>query len=298
MDIQFSEEEQKLADEFDRLCEETDLSKYVSEFNSFENSHRAIVEVKWTRFINQFYLYFETIGKVSSAINYIDRSKWPKHRSTQFLLIVFNLKPLYSSFDRLIKGYYEDCLILLRPVYEAFIKIVYITCFPDDPFATVADEKGIDGKTFNLTNFLKDHLGLDWEEYKFISHLAHSNRILVIKEAIKIKEGGLNEPIELKFEPDDLFFEMGMHLIVFMLYVYLKLQKTLFVTDEIDTVIPNLKSKVEKLIQNREQSIPFYPKPYWPKIFKDTNEIFYMIEKVENDSENWKRALRQIRKSK
>src|SRR6185369_11020910 len=108
--------------ELDRLCAEIAPSKVISDIGDYQSEHFERVLRDYGRFISQFELYFEQITDMFRAVNYIDKMGWPKHRSVQYLLVVHNLKSLYSSFDRLIHGFYEDSSILSRPVYEAFVK--------------------------------------------------------------------------------------------------------------------------------------------------------------------------------
>jgi hypothetical protein len=228
------------------------------------------------------------------AVNYIDKAAWPKHRSVQFILFVHNLKSLYSSFDRLIHGFYEDSIILLRPVYEAFIKSVFITCYPTDPYAVVAGTKSNLQKQFNLSNFLKDDLKLEWHAYRLFSALTHANLYSVLKEAIGIRQEGQKEAIALKFKFDQKFCELVINYISYLLLVYLKAIVTLFATSFNNILKKEMVEKAQKLIKLRERDFALHPKDYWPTVVKDTTNIFDMMSATET-GEEWNSVWQKIR---
>lgn len=281
-----------LKDEFDGLCNAIAPSKVVLDIKQYESQHLEKILKDYGRFVQQFGLYYDLIVEAVMAINYIDHAKWPKNRWRQFILLVHNLKSLYSSFDRLIKGFYEDSIILIRPVYEAFIKNIYITCYPDDPHFIIGRGKKESTK-FNLTNFVKDELKLNWNDYFLYSTIAHSNIYSVLKEVCDIKNEQ-REPIALKFEFDKKLCEISIMDISFLLLVNLKLLDALFITECNNILKEDLILEVKKLISLMEQNFLLHPKEYWPKVIKDTQDIFTMIKDVEA-GQDWKKCWTKIR---
>ncbi len=292
MDIN-EEKNNLLRKKFDELCDMIAPSKVILNIHEWESTHSSKISKEYGRFMGQFELYYELIVEVVMAINYIDKTKWPKHRGVQFMLMIHNLKSLYSSFDRLVKGFYEDSIILARPVYEAFIKNIYITCYPDDPYSVVAKVKR-ESKKFNLTNFVKFELKLDWHDYHIFSAIAHSNSYSTLKEACDISRDGQKKPIALQFQFNKELFELGVNYINFLLLVNLKLIAALFITECNDILKEELAKKVKELINLREQAYFLHPKEYWPKVIKDTQDIFKMIQSVEI-GQDWKKCWSDIR---
>jgi len=278
---------------FDELCD-TEPSQVVLDINRYEQDHLRKVLKEYERFVAQFELFYDLIVKITQGVNYIEKSNWPKHRSVQFMLIVHNLKNIYSSFDRLVKGFYEDSIVLDRPAYEAFIKVIYITCYPDDPYSVVSGRKSSSERKFNLTNFVKDELKLDWSDYRLFSIISHAKAYSVLTEAVKISREGQKEPIALKFEFDEKLFELGVNNIIFLLLVYLKIIVCSFATSYNYILKKEMVEKAKELIMLSEKGMSLHPKDYWPQVIKDTEDIFKMIEEVEG-GKNWKESWKNIR---
>lgn len=279
---------------FDEL-RDTEPSQVVLDINRYEQDHLRKVLKEYERFVAQFELFYDLIVKITQGVNYIEKSNWPKHRSVQFMLIAHNLKNIYSSFDRLVKGFYEDSITLDRPAYEAFIKVIYITCYPDDPFSVVSGRKSSSGRKFNLTNFIKDELKLDWHDYRLFSIISHAKAYSVLTEAVKISREGQKEPIALKFKFDEKLFELGGNYIIFLLLVCLKIIVCLFTTSYSHILKKEMVEKAKELIMLSEKGMSLHPKDYWPQVIKDTEDIFKMIEEVEG-GKNWKESWKNIRK--
>lgn len=289
-------EVEKIKKELDDLCNDVATNAVVVDINRYQIEHADKIFKEYGRFVSQFELYYDLIVSIFHAVNYIDKKSWPGHRTVQFLLFVHNLKSLYSSFDRLIHGFYEDSIILSRPAYEAFIKSVYITCDPSDPYAVVSGLKGKMKNKFNLTNFLKDELKIEWHDYKLFSALAHANQYSVLAEAKDIFEQGQKEAITLKFWFDKKLFELGVNDINYLLLVNLKAIVVLFSTSVNDVLTQVAIDKAKKLIDLRERDFASHPKEYWPRVIKDTKDIFKMIESV-NMGEKWADSWIKIRNS-
>lgn len=288
------DETEEIKKALDDLCNERAPSTVVLDINQYATTHVNKILEEYGRFVSQFELYYDLIVEIFHAVNYIDKTEWPRHRSVQFLLFVHNLKSLYSSFERLIHGFYEDSIILARPVYEAFIKSVYITCNPADPYAVVAGSKGTMQKKFNLSHFLKDDLKLEWHDYRLFSAWAHANQYSILREAVDIHQRGQREAIALKFQFDKKLFELGMNHVDYLLLINLKAIVALFATSTNHVLKQEMMDRAIELIDLGERSIALHPKDYWPKVAKDTKDIFEMIVETESNK-NWLDTWKRIR---
>lgn len=123
---------EKLIDEMYKHTETP--SQVFLDIHSFEDDHAKLMLKKFGKYIDYFKHSFDLLVNLVHLVNYLDKQSWPKHRSLQFLLLKNNLKPLYSAFDRMIKGFYGDAIILLRTPYEAFIKMLYMSYYPDNAY--------------------------------------------------------------------------------------------------------------------------------------------------------------------
>ena len=285
--------EEQLTQKFDELCS-VEPSKVMLDIYEYEKTHANKVLTNYGRFVSQFELYYDLTIEITHAVNYINKSDWPEHRGAQFLLLAHNLKSIFSAFDRLIHGFYEDSLILLRPAYESFIKIIYITCFPGDPYFSIVGKRDGSKEKFNFTDFVKQKLKLTWNNYSIFSSTAHANKYSVLKEAINIKLDGQKSIIGLKFQYDKKMLELGINSILFLQLVYLRTVVELFATKSNHILKIDLLNKAKILINLREQVFLLHEKDYWPMVVGDIRDIFKLIGAVENGS-NWKEEWETIR---
>lgn len=287
------EERDWLIKRLDELCD-TEPSQVVLDIKRYEKDHLRKVSKEFGRFVNRFEFYYGLMAKITKGVNYIEKLNWPKHRSVQFMLIVYNLNSIYSSFDRLVKGFYEDSIVLFRPAYEAFIKVIYITCYPDDPCSIVTGLKSSSVKQFNLTNFVKHELKLDWSDYHLLSIISHAKGYSVLTEVVKISREGQKEPITSELKFDEKMFELGTSYIDFLLLVYLKIIVCLFTTSYNRILKKEMVEKAKELIVLGERIISLHPKDYWPQLMEDIEDILKMIEEVEG-GKDWRESWRNIR---
>lgn len=280
--------------EYDALCATRLPSVVMSDIAKFQTKHLQKVSHEYGRFINQFELQYDLITGLFLKVNYIEKTDWPKHRWAQLLFFVHNLKSLYSSFERLVSGFYEDSFILARPAYEAFIKSTYINCEPKDPFAIISDRK-VGKEKFRITKFIRDDLKLAWHDYKLFSSWTHANQFSVLKEAIDIHRFGQTGTISLKFKFDQKLFELGINDLNFLLLVNLKSLVSLFATKTNDVLKPEMLEDAYKLIDLNEKNLLNHPKDYWPLVIKDTRDIFELIKRADAGIP-WKDAWKEIRK--
>lgn len=285
---------QQLIDRMDELCG-VEPSKVMLDIYNYEKIHANRVLKDYGRFVSQFELYYDLIVELVKGINYIDKNDWPEYRGTQFILIVHNLKSLYSSFERLLHGFYEDSLIVLRPAYEAFFKLVYISCHPKDPYFPITEKRDGSKAKFNFTNFVKQDLGLEWNGYSIFSMMTHANKYSVLKEAVGIKMDGQKNAITLKFQYDKKMLELGINNISFLLLVYLKTIYELFATDNNYALKKDFLEKAKELIDLRERDFLSHQKTYWPMLIKDIRDIFKLLSSSRKDI-NWKTEWDKIRK--
>jgi len=283
----------EIKNQFDELCK-GGPSKVMLDIYDYERTHSQRIAQNYGRFISQFEFAYDLIVESVHAINYLDRSDWPKHRGIQFLTLVNNLKPLFSSYQRLIEGFYEDSLILIRPVYESFIKIIYITCNPKYPYKILAGRKDPDGKKFNLSNFLKQELKLNWHSYGYLSAMSHANYYSILSEAIDLFQKKSKEVSALKFSYDEKLFGVGTNDINFLLLVYMKLIVELFATKTNDVLSEEMIGKAQKFIKLQHESFLVHPKEHLPEVAKDVKDVFEMIRRAES-GEDWKNAWQEIR---
>lgn len=156
----------------------------------FEREHLLWFGQEYGRLIAYFDVAFDQLVAVVEQVNFIDRSSWPPNRALQYMLLSHNLTPFVSMVDRFSRGYYEDSVAHSRTLYETFLRVVFISCYGDDPWGAfpISTPKGT--SPFNATNFPRDELRLAWQQiYRSMSAVAHSNFPAIAESLRRIQEG-------------------------------------------------------------------------------------------------------------
>lgn len=99
-----------------------------------ERAHFARFNADYGRYVGQFEVEYQSLAELIDHLNFVDRSSWPEHRSVQYALSAYNLRTFYSALDRLVRGYYEDCIALTRGLYETFVRMLFVSCYPDSAY--------------------------------------------------------------------------------------------------------------------------------------------------------------------
>ncbi len=281
----------------DALCEKRP-SRTIPSIHEYEDKHLLMVSRGprgYGRFIEQFGLFYDLINEIIIGVNYIDKTKWPKYRGLQLLLLIHNLRSLYSAFDRLIKGHWEDTLIIGRTNLESFIKIIWISCYPDRADSAILDLKDR-GRKFNFTNFVNDELKLTWNDYKTMSDIIHGNKPAVIKDMIAIHKKTKKYPIVLELKFDRKYFEVGVNYIVFLSLSYLMVTNRLFATSSNEYLKKETIEDACELERLWKETLLSHPRGHWPKVVKDVDDMLQMVEKTEKEGGDWKDIWELIRK--
>ena len=253
-------------------------SQVVLDIKYFEDSHTRLMLKKFNRYISHFEHSFDLLVNLILLINYLDKKSWPKHRILQFLLLKNNLNPLYSAFDRLVKGFYFDATILLRTTYEAFIKILFISYFPNDPYVALASKTPKGQLQFNLTNFLKDHLRVDWNFiYNVSSSFSHSYNFQTLNEAVQIHKQGQKGIICFELKYDEKAMSIPVNFNLFLLWCLIKISMLLFINPKDKKVKPDFYIKLtttEKVLGATIMTMP----NRWATTFDDVERILKEVK--------------------
>lgn len=277
----------------DKICNEHGKSKVIQSITNLKLANAARFQVDYGRFKDQFGVFFDVLNEVLLGVNYIPHDKWPDYRGLQFILITHNIKFINSAFEQLNCGLWEDTFVLARPAYEAFIRTLYISFHPHNKEASVIYQKDRK-KRFNLTNFIKDELKLEWNDYAFYSITAHSNSWKVIKEYISVTQNGLKEPIAIRLKYEKMEIEIAINYLIFLGVVYLKMAKQLFADSNNGSLPKSLTDKADYLANLWQDSMKTHNKEYWPQVSNDITKIFDMIKTKEQSIDNLKNKVKNI----
>jgi hypothetical protein len=259
-----------------------------------EREHFALLNQEYGRFIVQFEVEFTALAELTDRINFADRSEWPEHRSVQYVLLAYNAKTFLSAVDRLVKGYYEDSITLTRSLYETFIRMLFVSCYPDDAYSVIGKPpRGV--RQFNLTGFLRTDLELEWETtYGLMSTFAHSNSyqvMMALKRAID-REGD-PERFGVTFDYDSRLAEAAMPFLHFVLLAHLRFLVERIVDGTTITDQPSL-STAREAVDFLTYGLVNHPKEYWRNVAADLDLLFKMLALADR-REDWKSFLRTTR---
>lgn len=290
------EDSANLITRLDMLVRNADKTSAIG-IKDYELKHQQFMSVTYGRFIEQFETFYSMLIDYSNHINYLDK-KWPTNRGFQYVIATHSLKQFHTAFVLLKSGFYADSTILLRSVYESFLRIVFVSCHPDYPH-NAFKMAGQTGPKFQATSMVNSQLGLKWTTYSTMSVFAHSNQYDVMGDMIEIDK---KKPtlIAVKFEADNDMASLTMNMMNFLLAVNLKMYDELFIVD-----ISLRKDRVElqryidllheyALITN--ESLKGHDKnTYWRQVGVDIENIFTLVKTMDSNSNlQWTKVWKTI----
>lgn len=283
-----------LQEGLDALLESHD-SPIMSQVLAIQREHLAYVLQNYGRVVGLFELCFDLLAEIVDGLNYADKSEWPKHRGTQLILFLHNLKTLESAEDRLVKGCYGDAFVLLRVPYEAFLRMVFMSLFPADAMSGLARRPEPGHGAFNATNLITQDLRLAWTDHKLLSVFTHANQFTALSHYIDIAARGNRDPIALEYHFDEALFTMGANLLNIVCYMFLGVAVQLFGRDV--TTPPGLVERIGKASQVASvmgEMLRTHRRQYLPAVVDDIDDIFRLM-KAADDGRCWNLAWARLR---
>ena len=196
----------------------------LHELENAELAHRLRFENDYGRGIQQFYVEFGALVDAVDDVNFAERDHWPPFRYVQFVLLAKNLGSLHSAMDRLSRGFYQDALSLTRSSYDAWLRLVFISCYPDDPYAALMHRTPKGTPSFNATDLVRVQLRLDWlSKYRIMSAFAHGNSVDALQSLqAAIERSGDPERFGLQQSYDVSRIELVYPFLEFLVLAYLR----------------------------------------------------------------------------
>lgn len=280
-----AEQSKDLGKRLDELVKESETTR-ILDIQLYHADHLQYMHHQYGRFMAQFEMFFSEMDAYSHNINYLDKGAWSPNKGLQFIITTYALKQICTSYELLCTGSYEDSITVLRGAYESFLRVLFISCNPEQP-SNAYKFTGQIGIRFNATNLVKD-LGLDWIKYGITSAFAHSNMYSVIEEALAMSAREEAKLVILDYEQNDDMISMIMNLLYFLLDVYMMLYDRFFTVDV-------LKYKGKETTQSHVDKLHTYSlichellrthevSEYWRKTAVDIEHIFDLIKKMDND---------------
>ena len=282
--------------EFDVLCREIPPGRAASGFREYQQERASFIRTSYGRFCGQFEVGYDVLVRAVDYVNYgVERSSWPQHRLVQNILIVENLKPLYSAFERFEKGFYEDGFILMRVAYEAFFRVIFLSLHPDDPHFSFADKR-TGGKQFQQTNLEKEDLGLDWSTYSFLSHMTHAYKFPVLTRIAQIvRDGGIAEPLTLGFAAHDVdVFSIGVNILHLIQLFYFRVTRDLLLHPAKAGATHPVLPQLERCCVLWSKFFASHVNEKLSRVIGDLDDVFAIIVDAEAGND-WRETRRRLR---
>jgi len=219
--------------ELERLMIETqndNPAKTTIDILEYIKLHKTHVIRHYPGYIKYFEDYYDVLNSAMNCLNYLPKKSWPRFKSLQHILFPETLKTLHRAFEDCLDGYYDESVILLRSVYEMYIRMIFVVYYPEDWEAIFFKQKG--KRAFNLTNFVRDDLKFDWEHlYGLMSYIAHTKAQRNLNKIIEIAQGKFRGPIRLEYSFDENELSGPMNISTFLLFVLFHLMCITFQND-------------------------------------------------------------------
>jgi hypothetical protein len=288
----------KLKDELDSIINSFNADDIITRIDAMSNNHFQILDQDCGRVVPIFSYAYNLVVNLLYEFNFSEPNNLEKYK-LKYLLLHSNLKSIFSSFNCVVRGFYTDSTILIRPVYESFILIIFVTCFPECAEYIYYDDQYIKKhfkgkKTFNLTQFIKSDLNLDWKTYAILSTTSHINRLEMVYEFQKFHIPSKKQPIHLAINYDRDQFSLGLNYINHMLYVYLKMIRYFFLTEPTKRISKEKLNETDHFISLFRKMLLNQTENFWGQVTKDTDDIFEMMIYAE-DFPDWKSKWLEIR---
>ncbi len=257
-----------------------------------QRTHLAFVMQYSGRAQALFELCFDTLVEIVAGLNYADKSHWPKHRGTQLVLFLHNLKTLESAEDRLMKGCYGDAFVLLRVPYEAFLRLVFMSLFPADAMSALANPTP-GHRVFNATNLIQQDLCLRWSEHTLLSVFTHAHQFPALAHVVAIAQGS-RDPIMLDYHFDEAQFTVGVNLLTVVYYMFLGMVVHVFGNV---TGPPELVKDIRKAREFADLAgamLRTHGREHLPAVVDDLDDVFRLMQAAD-EGKHWKFAWWRIR---
>lgn len=201
----------------------------IKSFYEFQEKHKAIVLNKYSNPVKYMEDVTDFMIRIIYELNFLDKSQWPHHRTYQYLFFPGALLSLWRSFQTAIEGFYGESVMIIRSVFESYLRMVFISFYPQSWESAVSKIKLKNRPNFSVSNFIEHKLKVDWVWiYEFQSYYSHAKQFEVIKTLKQTISGVLQEPIVCRLAFDEKQFRMCLNFCCISTYALLTLIREFF----------------------------------------------------------------------
>lgn len=245
---------------------------YIETYLNFGKWEKEVADFTHNKYPN-LPLYFENLfGFYYKSLLLFSKSNWTQYPNWQrncLLFYVKTLRTIYTAQDLSYKGYYLESMASTRIIYESFIRIAYLTCFPEK------EDEVFDQNNFKVRN-AADKLGINiYDTYQILSNFTHSHKVETTFELVAVLNGDRdNTPVRPVYNED--FFGLSFNVVLFFLWALIAIIPEVFGFFQSDL---EWKSEQESLEAETGKYFFTHQKEKWKK---DANQVLLLKKKMGN----------------
>lgn len=282
--FQSDDEAKAWADTWVAVHSPTDVAASLA---ASELDHRMQFSDAYGRFAAQYDVGVAALATLVEELNFVRRDGWPEHRAIQYVLVAYNLRHFDTAIDLVVRGRYEEAISLTRGLYETFVRLLFVSCHADSAYSVLASSPPKGVRRFNLTNFLRDELRLDWErKYGVMSAFAHSN---VHRAGLALRRAatpaGEPEAFGLGLGFDAALAEAALPFMQFVLLAHLRFAVERLVSGSAPSSDPLVVA--QEAVDLFTYAHASHPKPYWRMVATDLEYLSKVLE-IADRGEDWR----------
>ncbi|MDA0738107.1 MAG: hypothetical protein O2999_08320 [Nitrospirae bacterium] len=244
--------------------------EYIEVYLKFGNWEKEVADLALSRYPN-LPLYFENLFgfyyKSLFLISMKDLIQFPNWQRNCLLFYAKTLRTIYSAQDLSYKGCYLESMASTRIIFESFIRIAFLVCFPEKEDEVFQDKF----KIANATKILDINI---YNTYQLLSNFTHSHKVEMTLELFTILKGDRdNTPVRPVFNED--FFTSTFNMLLFCLWTLVAI---------LPEVFPSLqsaskwKTEQEFLMEEAGKYFLTHEKEKWKE---DANQILLLKKKMQ-----------------
>jgi hypothetical protein len=260
-----------------------DIYKYI------DSHKRAVVaRSESAEFIKIFGDFFHELNIVISYLNLVPKNNWKRHKKIQYLLYPEVMKTLHRALEDTTDGYYEEAMMLLRSVYETFLRIAFLSCYPENWEAIFYNRKN--KMNFEVTGFVKNHLKLKCDFiYGVMSDVHHSKKQKNLSSLIRRSKSNINEPIRIEYRGNKKLLWRSFNYTIFSLCCLFHAMMSIFLDDfDKNDQLKVREERLKKIDLILLGLIETNPDVEFASLAKDIKKVGEIIKSADS-GEDWKK---------
>ena len=275
-------------------------SDIIEQYHHYESvSHDDFTGADYGGFIDIFNISFTLLVKQVNRVSFVAKADWVDHRSVQYILLSHNIKTFYSVVDRVSYGFADDAIVLMRPLLETIIRLVHISCYPEDPYSVLVHKPPKGTRHFQFNNFVENDLKLDWlQEYGIVSSFTHSNSYRTIEYAAAYGGQGI-APREIVTQTSGRdYTEVVTNSITFYLYCYMQIVRRVFTVELEDSTDEEVWRDATEMEDILKTILLEHPNPSGRllKLVKDADDLVNLILQADLGESPWEDIWAKMRR--